>query len=101
MMNPQTATDCIAFEGDRRVAAGNLGDVARAAKELLDRRKDASILIFDGMTGGAIDIDFRGTVADVLARLPGSAGAAPASCRGRHAVHAARPRPPKTGRDRP
>ncbi|OIQ71525.1 hypothetical protein GALL_468570 [mine drainage metagenome] len=78
-MNPQPATDCIAFEGDRRIAAGNLGDVARAAKELLDRRKDASILVFDGMTGGPIDIDFRGTVADMLARLPGSAGGALAS----------------------
>lgn len=78
-MNPQPAPDYIAFEGDRRIAAGSLRDVALAAKELLDRRKDASILVFDGMTGGPIDIDFRGTVADVLARLPGSAGGAPAS----------------------
>ena len=78
-MNLQPATDCIAFEGDRRVAAGNLGDVARAAKELLDRRKDASILVFDGTTGGPVDIDFRGTVADVVARLPTSAAGGPAS----------------------
>jgi len=62
---------CIAFEGDRRIAAGSLPDVARAAKNLLDRRKEASILIFDGATGGPIELDFRGTVADVLARLPG------------------------------
>ena len=74
-MNPMPSAAYIAFEGDRRVAAGDLGDVARAAKELLDRRKDASILIFDGMTGGPVDIDFRGTVADVLARLPRIAGA--------------------------
>ena len=68
-----------AFEGDRRLAAGSLQDVARGAKEVLDRRKDASILVFDGMTGGPIDIDFRGAVSDVLARLPGTAGtAAPA-----------------------
>jgi hypothetical protein len=97
MMNSQTATDCIAFEGDRRVAAGNLGDVARAAKELLDRRKDASILIFDGMTGGPIDIDFRGTVADVLARLPGNEGAAPASAEDAMPSTPRRPGRPKLG----
>jgi hypothetical protein len=61
---------CIAFEGDRCIAAGGLGEVARAAKLALDRRKDASVLVFDGMTGGPIDLDFRGTVDDVLARLP-------------------------------
>jgi hypothetical protein len=61
---------CIAFEGDRCIAAGGLREVARAAKLALDRRKDASVLVFDGMTGGPIDLDFRGTVDDVLARLP-------------------------------
>jgi hypothetical protein len=61
---------CIVFEGDRCIAAGGLREVARAAKLALDRRKDASVLVFDGMTGGPIDLDFRGTVDDVLARLP-------------------------------
>jgi len=61
---------CIAFEGDRCITAGGLREVARAAKLALDRRKDASVLVFDGMTGGPIDLDFRGTVDDVLARLP-------------------------------
>jgi hypothetical protein len=61
---------CIAFEGDRCIAAGDLREVARAAKQALDRRKDTSVLVFDGMIGGLIDIDFRGTVDDVLARLP-------------------------------
>jgi uncharacterized protein len=77
-MNPQSeATSIIAFEGNRRIAAGELRDVVRAAKETLERRKDASILVFDGNTGGAIDIDFRGTIADVLARLPQEAAVAP------------------------
>jgi hypothetical protein len=69
-MNPRPDTAYVAFEGDHRIAAGGLGDVARAAKEILDRRKDAAILVFDGVTGGPIEIDFRGTVADVQARLP-------------------------------
>jgi hypothetical protein len=61
----------IAFEGDRRIAAGDLREVARAAKQTLDRRDDASILVFDDAgSGGPIEIDFRGTVEEVLARLP-------------------------------
>jgi|SRR5271169_406613 len=72
-MSQLPAASYVAFEGDRRVAAGRLTDVARAAKELLDRRMDASILVFDGASGAPIDIDFRGTIGDVLARLPGTA----------------------------
>ena len=60
----------IAFDGDRRIASGDLRDVACAAKETLDRNGDASILVFDCRTSGPIDIDFRGTSEDVLARLP-------------------------------
>jgi hypothetical protein len=88
-MTPQPHRAFIAFEGDRRVAAGDLRDVARAAKELLDRRKDASILIFDGVTGAPVDLDFRGTVTDVLEKLPTvadasatAAGAMPSTPRG-------------------
>jgi hypothetical protein len=60
----------IAFEGDRAIASGDLREVARAAKERLDRRNDAAIQIFDTETSAPIDIDFRGSIADVLARLP-------------------------------
>ncbi|MBR0757184.1 DUF2239 family protein [Bradyrhizobium jicamae] len=60
----------VAFEGERRIAAGDLGEIARAAKALLDKRKDAAILIFDGNTSGVIDIDFRGSIDEVLTRLP-------------------------------
>lgn len=69
-MSPGPEPDYIAFEGERRIASGDLGDVARAAKQTLDRRKDASVLIFDGRTSGPVDLDFRGTVDDVLTRLP-------------------------------
>jgi hypothetical protein len=73
-MNSVSDTAYIAFEGDRCIASGDLRDVARAAKETLARRKDASILVFDGKSG-PIDIDFRGSVDDVLARLPQISGA--------------------------
>jgi hypothetical protein len=69
-MNPAPDAPYIAFEGDRCIAAGNLREVARAAKQALDRREDATILVFDGKTGGPVEIDFRGSVEDALGRLP-------------------------------
>jgi hypothetical protein len=69
-MNPEPHNACIAFVGDRRIASGDLREVARAAKQTLDRREDASILVFDGASSEPIEIDFRGTVEEVLARLP-------------------------------
>jgi hypothetical protein len=47
--------------------------VARATKQALDRDKAASILIFDGRSSAPIEIDFRGPIEDVLARLPAGA----------------------------
>jgi hypothetical protein len=72
-MNPGPDAAYIAFDGDRCIASGDLREIARAAKEILDRRKDAAILVFDGVTSGTVDIDFRGNVADVQARLPDTA----------------------------
>ncbi|HEX7922682.1 MAG TPA: DUF2239 family protein [Bradyrhizobium sp.] len=60
----------VAFEGEHRIGAGDLAEVARAAKQLLDRRKDATVLVFNGRTSALVDIDYRGSVDDVLARLP-------------------------------
>lgn len=69
-MDNRTDAAFIAFEGDRCIASGDLRDVARAAKDTLDRDRDASILVFDGRTSAPIDLDFRGTIGDILARLP-------------------------------
>jgi hypothetical protein len=65
----------IAFDGDRCLASGDLRSVVRAARQALDRHKEASILIFDGETSAPVEVDFRGSIADVLARLPESSGA--------------------------
>ena len=54
-MNPGPDTAYIAFEDDRRIAAGDLREVARVAKQILDRRKDAAILVFDGVTSDFSD----------------------------------------------
>ena len=76
-MNPEFDAGYVVFDGDRCIASGDLRAVARAAKEALDRRKDAPILVFDGRSG-PIEIDFRGSLDDVLARLPQLPGAAAA-----------------------
>jgi hypothetical protein len=69
-MNTSSAPAFIAFNGDYQIAAGDLPEVARAAKQALDRQRDISVLIFNGVTSHAVDLDFRGSVDDVLARLP-------------------------------
>ncbi len=76
-MNPASETAYIAFAGDRCVASGNLREVARAAKRALDQDKGASVLVFDD-DSSPLEIDFRGTVDEVLARLPETTGPAPA-----------------------
>src|SRR5260370_40696625 len=95
-MNPASEIAYLAFEGDRGIASGELRDVISAAKATLDRRNDASILVFDGRTGAPIDIDFRGSGADGLARLPDLARAStPAAPAAQPAPRG--PRPPKPG----
>jgi uncharacterized protein len=62
-------TLCTAFAGTRRVASGSLEQVAVKAKEIIDRGESAPLLIFDDGTSQPIEVDFRGTAADVLSRL--------------------------------
>ena len=60
---------CTAFEGSRRIASGDLAQVAAEAKELLYRAGESAVLIFDDWTGEPVEVDFRGTVEEVLQRL--------------------------------
>lgn len=61
-----------AFLSHARIAAGSLAAVAERCKMLLDSDPGATPIIYDDSTGRPVDIDYRGTVHDVLARLPGS-----------------------------
>jgi hypothetical protein len=63
------SASCTAFEGPRCIASGELHNVARKAKEVIDRGQRATVLIFDDATSRIIEIDFRGTAEDVLSRL--------------------------------
>jgi uncharacterized protein len=63
-MNP-----CIAFEGARCVASGDVLTVAKQVKEIIDRNHQAPILIFDSVTSEQVEIDLRGSASDVVGRL--------------------------------
>jgi len=67
-----------AFAGSRRVAAGQLADVAVAVKALLAGGELQPVLIFDDATSHVVDVDFRGTDEEIVARLGGSAAVTPA-----------------------
>jgi uncharacterized protein len=62
-------TLCTAFEGARRIASGELKQVALKTKAVIDRGQRAPVLIFDDTNSELIEVDFRGTAEDVLKRL--------------------------------
>lgn len=73
--NPHTR--CTAFVDGRRVAAGELRHVAIKAKQALDARANARLLVFDDRDGSLIELDLRGGMADLMQRLSGDAPIAP------------------------
>ncbi|MEO5824430.1 MAG: DUF2239 family protein [Gemmatimonadales bacterium] len=73
----------IAFDRGAAVAIGQLVEVAGAVRRHLDVTRDASVLIFDAITSEPVDIDFRGTVDEVRARLMETQDAAPTRPPGR------------------
>ena len=72
-----------AFIGSRRLASGPLDQVALAAKKAVDRGTQQPVLIYNDSTGRAIDIDSRGSDAEILARLTRPAPSALPRGRGR------------------
>jgi hypothetical protein len=63
-----------AFRGSVRIASGPLPEVAAKAKAVLDADETAPILIFDDASAQPVEVDFRGSEADVLGRLEKSRG---------------------------
>jgi len=68
-MIDQAQQRCTAFKGMERIASGRLSEVVRRAKETIDRGETEPVLIFDDATSEPVEVDFRGSVHDVLARL--------------------------------
>jgi uncharacterized protein len=57
------------FQGHRLIKSGPLPTVALVVKHAVEAGSGEPVLIFDDRTGRSIDIDTRGTDADVLARF--------------------------------
>jgi hypothetical protein len=58
-----------AFVAERKLAAGSLPVVALAVKRTLETGGHDPVVIFDDFTGRSIDVDTRGSEAEVLGRL--------------------------------
>lgn len=74
---------CTAFDGHALVASGSPAEVARAVKRVLDRDPERMPVILDDATGQPVEIDFRGSVDEVLARLQPAAAEGAARGAGR------------------
>ena len=66
-------TRCTAFVDGHRVAAGELRHVAIKAKQAVDARAHAQLLVFDDRDGSQIELDLRGSMTDLMQRLSGEA----------------------------
>ena len=60
---------CTAFDGARLLSTGALPDVALAVKKASEAGAIGPLLAFDDLTGKIVDLDLRGSTADVVARL--------------------------------
>ena len=83
-------TRCTAFLDDHRIAAGELRHVALRAQLALEAQPEARLLIFDDADARLIDLDLRGSAAEIVQRL--NRGEVPV---------AAEAKPTKRGRGRP
>lgn len=62
---------CTAFAGTTQIARGPLPGVALAAKAAEGGSQADPLLIFDDQSGAVVDVDLRGSEAEVVARLEG------------------------------
>jgi hypothetical protein len=60
---------CTAFEGQQLLSAGPLSEVALAVQRASQAGASGPLLVFDDATGHVIDLDLRGSKADIVARL--------------------------------
>jgi hypothetical protein len=69
---------CTAFEGSRRIAAGEVAQVALKVKKVVDRGARGPVLVFDDATSEQIELDLRGTAEEVTRRVAAAQPPAPA-----------------------
>ncbi|WP_193163399.1 DUF2239 family protein [Microbulbifer hainanensis] len=76
-MEASTGRTCSAFLGHRCIASGPLHQVAATAKRTLAEVDLQQLLVFDDSDSRSVEIDFRGSEQDVLARLDADRSANP------------------------
>jgi len=59
----------IAFAGTERLALGPVAEVAAVVKGYVDEGGDAIVVVLDAVTSAPVELDLRGTVEDVVARV--------------------------------
>lgn len=64
-----TSNNWIAFSSHERIAKGEPAIVAAAVKQFADANDTANLLIFDIMSSQPVELDLRGTVEEVSARV--------------------------------
>ena len=74
---------CTAFAGHDRLLSGRLPDAALAIKRAAAEGSTGPFLIFDDADGRVIDVDLRGTDAEIVARLTSGTDEAPTVTRKR------------------
>ena len=68
-MSPYISKPCTAFLRHRLLIAGPLIEVALAVKTAVETDPSGSVLVFDDATGRVVDLDLRGSKADIIERL--------------------------------
>lgn len=61
--------NCTAFAGPRLLVAGPLPEVAIRVVGVQAESPELSVLVFDDSTGRVVDLDLRGTPAEIISRL--------------------------------
>ncbi|OFZ84728.1 MAG: hypothetical protein A2603_14730 [Bdellovibrionales bacterium RIFOXYD1_FULL_55_31] len=68
-MKPTQNRSCTAFLNQKRIASGNVFDVALRVKRELLKGRNETVLIFDDETSAQVELDLRGSPEAVLKRL--------------------------------
>lgn len=68
-MQPNLTRPCTAFADNKRIASGNVIDVALSVQKHLKENKKAQVFIFDDLTSSPVELDLRGTADDIRKRF--------------------------------
>ncbi|MES2744371.1 MAG: DUF2239 family protein [Bdellovibrionota bacterium] len=72
----ETPATYTSFAGDRKIAEGDLKTIAQELFAHQKKHPDENPLIFDNRTSAVLELDLRGSIKEILDRLPGNSGSA-------------------------